>query len=289
MVTTNEELLDKPRSPLRRAAHCWGLTPGIGAPHSDVVITTPDGVRLRASYLGASDAQQAVVVAPGFAGHRTKPAYALLAERLAERVAVLSVDLRGHGGSGGRCTFGAAEVLDVMAAARWLRDRGHHWVGAIGASMGGTAVLRAAGLARAAPFDAVCAISAPAVWGLNTTPAMRSLTRTITVGWYGALVGALVHVRIGRSPWSVQPGPRPPVELVDAIAPVPLLLVHGEDDHYFPAEQARLLYAAAGEPRTLWIEPAGFGHAEDGFRRPFADRLAAAVADAAVTGRWPDR
>lgn len=288
MVTRNELALDGRRSPLRRAAHCWGLTPGIAAPHRDVEIMTSDGVRLRASYLCQSGAEQAVVLAPGFAGHRTKPAYALLAERLAERVAVLSVDLRGHGGSGGRCTFGAAEVLDVLAAARWLRAQGHPWVAGIGASMGATAVLRAAGLARVAPFDALCAVSAPAVWGLDETPAMRSLTRTITVGWYGALVGTLVHVRIGGNPWSVAPGPRPPVEVVGAIAPVPLLLIHGADDHYFPAEQARLLFEAAGEPKELWIEPAGFGHAEDGFRRPFADRLAAAVRTVATAGAWPD-
>ncbi len=287
---TNEELLARPRSPLRRVADCWGLTPGIGVPHRDVRITTADNVDIGASYLPASTGGPAVILAPGFAGHRRKPTYALLVERLAERVAVLTLDLRGHGTSGGRCTFGAAEVFDVAAAARWLRRRGHPWVGAVGASMGATAVIRAAGLARGEPlFDAVCAISAPAVWGLDETPAMRSITRTITVGWYGALVGALVHVRIGRNPWRVRPGPQPPVALVGRIAPVPVLLVHGEDDHFFPAEQAYLLYEAAGEPRRLWIESAGFGHAEDGFRRPFADRLAHAVVQVAETGVWPNR
>jgi uncharacterized protein len=287
-MVTNEQLLDRRRTLLRRVAHCWGLTPGIAAPHRDVTLTTADGVRLSASYLEGQG--PAVVLAPGFAGHRTKPAYALLAERLARWVSVLTVDLRGHGASRGQCTFGAAEVFDVAAAARWLRGRGHPWVGVIGASMGATAVLRAAGLARDGPlFDAVCAVSAPAVWGIDDTPAMRSINRTITVGWYRALVGALVHVRIGANHWRAAPGPRSPVELVGAIAPIPLLLVHGEDDHYFPAEQARLLYESAGEPRTLWIEPAGFGHAEDGFRRRFADRLAEAVTEVERTGRWPDR
>lgn len=287
----NAELLAAARPPLRRLADCWGLTPGIGAPHETVTLTTRDGVRLAASYLPGPDggAGPAVLIAPGFAGHRTKPAYALLAERLAQRVGVLAVDLRGHGGSGGRCTFGVREVLDVVAAADWLRARGHRWVAAIGASMGGAAVLRAAGLDRRGRFAAVCAISSPARWGLAETPAMRGISRTVTVGWYRALVGGLLHVRIAPNPWAAGAGAEPaaPLALVEAIAPVPLLLVHGSDDHYLRPSQAELLHAAAAEPRALWLEPAGFGHAEDGLRRAFADDLARAVLTCAATGSWP--
>jgi alpha-beta hydrolase superfamily lysophospholipase len=269
-------------------ADCWGFTPGIAVPHRDITLRTDDGVALRASYLPGPDPRgPAVVVAPGFAGHRTKPAYALLAERLARHLAVLTVDLRGHGRSGGRCTFGVRETLDVTAAAAELRRRGHRWVAAIGTSMGGTAVLRAAGLASVPPFDAVCAISAPAVWALSGTPAMRAITRTVTVGWYRSVVGAVSHVRIAPNPWA-SANPEAPIDVVAAIAPVPLLLVHGTDDHFFPPEQARLLHAAAGEPRTLWLEPPGFGHAEDGLRPRFADRLAAATV-AACRGDWPAR
>lgn len=288
---TNAAALEGPRSPLRRIADCWGLTPGIQAPHAVTRVRTADGVSLCCSYLpGPSGAAgPAVVLAPGFAGHRTKPAYALLAERLARRVAVLTLDLRGHGRSAGRCSFGVGEVADVAAGAEELRRRGHRWVGAIGASMGATAVLRAAGLVEPASFDAVASISAPAVWGLADTPAMRSINRTITVGWYRALVGALVHVRIAENPWRGPVPPEAPVEVVGAIAPTPLLLVHGQDDHFFSPDQARLLFDAAADPRALWIEPAGFGHAEDGLRAPFADRLTAAVVEVAATGRWPAR
>jgi fermentation-respiration switch protein FrsA (DUF1100 family) len=40
------------------------------------------------------------------------------------------------------------------------------------------------------------------------------------------------------------------------------LIVHGDADLYFPVEHAEKLYAAAAEPKELWIEP-GFGHAEN--------------------------
>ena len=59
-------------------------------------------------------------------------------------------------------------------------------------------------------------------------------------------------------------------ELAARIAPVPLLVVHGDADHYFPVEHAEHLFAAAGEPKELWLEP-GFGHAEN--ERGWSNRL----------------
>ena len=59
------------------------------------------------------------------------------------------------------------------------------------------------------------------------------------------------------------------------IAPIPLLVVHGDQDLYFPPDHAEQLYAAAGDPKELWIVP-GFGHAESAARFPLLDRI----------GRW---
>jgi hypothetical protein len=46
-----------------------------------------------------------------------------------------------------------------------------------------------------------------------------------------------------------------PLDVVGCISPRPLLLIHGQDDRTVPAEHARQLYAAAGEPKELWIAP----------------------------------
>jgi fermentation-respiration switch protein FrsA (DUF1100 family) len=65
--------------------------------------------------------------------------------------------------------------------------------------------------------------------------------------------------RIARNGWD--PVPDAPREVVGRIAPVPLLIVHGDADAFFPLEHGRQLYDAAHDPRELWVEPA-FGHAE---------------------------
>ena len=270
--------------------------PGFAVPTEAVRLRTRDAVELAGTYLPGPAGRRgpAVVLLHGFGGHRTKPAYALLGERLSTVAAVLAVDLRGHGASGGFSTLGLAETLDVAAAAAWLRRHGHPWVGLVGVSMGATAALRAAGTAPPGAYDAVCTVSAVARWGLRDSPAMRHLTKAVTVAAYRQMYRAVLGVRIAPRGWpDTSPGadtrqwPVQPVEAVGAIAPTPLLLVHGVDDHYFGPEQAQALYAAADEPATLWLEPAGFGHAEDGFTPAFCDRLAAAVATVHREGRWP--
>lgn len=255
-----------------------------------ISLRTRDGVSLVGTYLpgpaasGPAGAVPAVVLAHGFAGHRHKPAYALLAETLSERFAVLSVDLRGHGDSRGRCTLGDREALDVRAAASWLRCQGHDWVAAIGVSMGGTAVLRAAGSGHSGVLDAVCAVSAPAEFMRVGSPPVEALVRTMRSTTWRLLAEAVYRVRIARG-WG---HPTASVELVGAIAPTPLLLVHGEDDHFFGPDHAERLFDAAREPRSLWREPEGFGHAEDGLSEAFDRRLGDALASVRRTGDWPD-
>ncbi len=72
--------------------------------------------------------------------------------------------------------------------------------------------------------------------------------------------------------------PVPPAEAAAQISPVPLLIVHGEKDHYFPPEHGRQLYMAAGEPKDLWLMP-DMGHAEAACGQELVDRI----------GHWVDR
>ena len=294
---SNLDAVTRPKGPLRRLLDVRGFVPGFEVPHRDVSFQTRDGVRLAASYLpgpASSAATPAVIVLHGFGSHRRKPAYAFLAERLSVSAAVLAVDLRGHGQSGGWSTLGLAETLEAAAAAAWLRREGHRWIGILGVSMGATAALRAAGTATGGTYDAVCTISAVARWGRRDTPAMRQLTKAVTVAGYRQAYRAALGVRIAASAWpDTSPAADPrhwplqPVEAAGRIAPTPLLVVHGVDDHYFGPDEALALQAAAGPGAMLWLEPPGFGHAEDGLTPAFVGRLRRALDTVASTGVWP--
>jgi molybdopterin converting factor small subunit len=65
----------------------------------------------------------------------------------------------------------------------------------------------------------------------------------------------------------------PPVEAVPLIAPTPLLIVHGDQDPYFPVDHPLSLAAAAQGAAELWLEP-GLGHAENAVGGPLLARIA---------------
>ncbi|GAB2869691.1 alpha/beta fold hydrolase [Streptomyces deserti] len=213
------------------------------------------------------------VVAHGFTGDAHRPHVRRVAQAFARYGAVVTFSFRGHGMSGGRSTVGDREVLDLAAAVRWARELGHAHVATVGFSMGGSVVLRHAALYGKNPpegerghegradahTDAAVSVSAPARWYYRGTAPMRRLHWLVTrpegrvVGRYG------FRTRIHHREWD--PVPLSPVEAVPRIAPTPLLIVHGDQDGYFPLDHPRMLATAAGDHGELWVEP-GMGHAE---------------------------
>jgi len=235
----------------------------------DVVLHTTDGVRLAAEHWPSpASSGLACVVGHGFTGSGRSPHVRRICAGLTARgVAVLVPDFRGHGRSGGLNTAGAAEIHDVAAAVAWLRDNGHRWVATLGWSMGGTAVLRHAGLGG--DTDAVVSISAPGSWFERGTRPMR-LVHWMFESRSGRLATRLLRrTRIDPLGWSTVP--ESPAEVAGAIAPRPLLIVHGTADHYFPQRHAEAL-AAAAPAADLWLE-AGMGHAELATTPELLDRI----------------
>ncbi|WP_317444147.1 alpha/beta hydrolase [Streptomyces collinus] len=221
------------------------------------------------------------VVAHGFTGDVDRPHVRRVADAFARYGAVVTFSFRGHGASGGRSTVGDKEVLDLAAAVEWARGLGHTRVVTVGFSMGGSVVLRHAAL-YPGTVDAVVSVSAPARWYYRGTAPMRRLHWLVTrLG--GRLVSRYgLRTRVHHRQWD--PVPLSPVQAVPMIAPVPLLVVHGDRDGYFPLDHPRMLAEAAGEHGELWVEH-GMGHAENA-----ADEaLLARIGDWAARRPWGGR
>jgi len=230
-------------------------------------VTTDDGVRLRGDRLGAGDV--ALVFCHGFLGWRRKPRLVQFQQSLAERFTVFGFDLRGHGDSGGACSFGAMEHLDVQSVVDRARGDGHERVVTFGGSMGGIAVLRHAALVGG--VDAVVTVSTPARWDGHDSEAVRRLA-WLTATPFGRRLLQASGVRVVGAFQRVED----PADLVGRIAPIPLILVHGRDDHFFDEEEAWLLYRRAGAPKRLLLA-SRFGHAEDGYTPAFGRQIGDAI------------
>jgi pimeloyl-ACP methyl ester carboxylesterase len=236
---------------------------------ADVILCTGDGVRLAAEHWDVGNREVGCVVAHGFTGSSRNPHVRRICAGLtAAGIGVLAPDFRGHGRSGGLGTAGKDEIHDIAAAVAWLRGAGYRWVAVLGWSMGGTAVVRHAGLGGDA--DAVVSVSAPGMWFERGTRPMR-LVHWMFERRTGRLVTRVVRrTRISGAGW-VTP-PEAPAEVAGGIAPRPFLIVHGTADHYFPLRHAEALAAAAPDAE-LWVE-AGMGHAETATDLRLVDRIA---------------
>jgi pimeloyl-ACP methyl ester carboxylesterase len=248
---------------------------------SSVAVEAKDGVLLRGVFLqpaGNPDAGRdwAIVVGHGLTHHTAKPAVRRVLAALARRAGVVALDFRGHGRSDGGSTVGDAEVLDIAAGVAFARAAGYRRIATVGFSMGASVVLRHAALRGGVdPVDAVVAVSAPSRWWVRETPPMRRV-HWLVESPHGRLVARALGVRLGPR-WEIPP--ESPVEVMHRIAPIPLLIVHGAQDRYFPVEHADALHRAANGHGDLWVLP-DFGHAESAMKPDLVTRIAAWVADA---------
>ncbi len=223
------------------------------------------GVHVRCA---RSVTELAFVVGHGFTNHVRKPYVHRVLRRFARHGGVVALDFRGHGRSGGRSTVGRDEVHDLAAGVSLARLLGYRRVVTVGFSMGASVALRHAALHGDRP-DAVAAVSAPSRWWVRDTPAMRRVHWLLEQP-HGRLAARALGVRLGP-PWTAVP--ESPLEVVHRIAPTPLLLVHGEHDHYFGPAHAVALHRAAGGDARLWLEP-GVRHAESAMTPALVDRIA---------------
>lgn len=236
---------------------------------SDFTLFTQDGIRIagtHATALGkpADPLALGIVIAHGFTGNRAQDHVQKVMNALRDFGGVLAIDLRGHGESGGEGTMGMEEVHDVDAAVAHARDFGYRSVATVGFSMGGSVVLRQGALSRGihAP-DSVVSVSAPGFWYYRGTRIMRVVHRLIETP-SGRLALKSKGVTVTSTPWP-DPPPISPEQAVEQYGDLPLLVVHGDVDKYFPLEHAHALQRAAersGNPNAEFRFVEGFGHAE---------------------------
>ena len=157
---------------------------------------------------------------------------------------VLAFDYEGYGASEGHPT--PQHLLDDgIASVRYAQARDHTLkVGIFGQSLGGSTAI---GVAAREPLVKAAVIE-------SAFSGHRAMSRVV----------------LKRSVWLWPLVPFAPfflstrydaIDVVDNIAPRPILFIHGDADKIVPVAMSQNLYAAAKDPKELWIVP-GAGHFE---------------------------
>lgn len=228
----------------------------LGLPYEEASFLTEDGLTLRGWFIPAPvPARGTILFCHGHSGSMDGDLGYVPALHQ-HGYNVLMFDFRAHGRSEGRhVSMGFHERKDVLAAVRFLESKGIHEVGLLGFSMGGATAIITAPLA-------------PAVKAVVTDSAFATLDTTVAGGLrvkgipepIPRLVGKLA-IKIAAILLARRLEDAYPIRWVHQAAPRGLFIIHGEADIYVPVEDARRLYALAGEPKQLWVAP-GAGHRE---------------------------
>jgi uncharacterized protein len=165
----------------------------------------------------------------------------------------LLIDFQATGESPGNAiTFGWRERLDVIAAVQTLRRMlPNEPIGIIGASLGGAATL------LAVPAVDVKAVILEAVYP-SIDVAVENRLR-MRFGSLGAALSPLLLVQL-RPRLGVWPSDLRPIDRI-ALLQCPVLIIGGIVDQHTTADDTRRLYAAAREPKELWLLP-GAAHVD---------------------------
>ena len=222
-------------------------------PYETVSFTTSDGILLRGWVVKPERLRAktpAIIICHGVGANKSD--FTELAVSLSKRgYIVLLFDFRAHGeNEGSRTSLGYHEQKDIVAALGFLKARPEidpDNIGIYGFSMGGSAAILAA-----AQTNAFCAVVVDSAF-----TSLRDQARDAITGFYHlpsfpflplAIMGYQLYFQTSVDSVS-------PVSVIAKVAPTPVLIIEGEGDALIPADNGRKLFAAAREPKELWIIP----------------------------------
>jgi fermentation-respiration switch protein FrsA (DUF1100 family) len=216
--------------------------------YENVAFSSTDGVRLAGWFIPAKDSRAVIIACHGYSANRS-----MLLDHIAflHRAGfnVLTFDFRALGESEGEiCSIGYHEVKDALGAVAYLQQREdtrHSPVGILGTSMGGAVALMAT--AQSPDIRAVVADSPYASLDRAVTQRFRGF-----VGFAGGAL-SLPTCWFGERMLGANTVTVSPLQQVSQISPRPLLLIHGTNDRRILPEDSQLLFAAAAEPKELWL------------------------------------
>jgi fermentation-respiration switch protein FrsA (DUF1100 family) len=239
------------------------LTPErFGLAYEEVQFKSADGLALFGWFLPAhGDAAGTIMFLHGNAENISTHISAI-AWLPAQGFNVFLIDYRGYGGSEGSPSLAGVQQ-DIDAAMQTLLARSDidtNRIVVYGQSLGGA--LAAYNVAYSLYRDHIRALVVESAFSSYTGITREKLAAT----WLTWPFQWLAPLTVDES--------FSPLPAMKRISPIPLLVIHGDQDAIVPAHHGQRLYDAALEPKQLWVIP-GAGHIQGMRQQMWRDRFVA--------------
>lgn len=217
-----------------------------------VEITAHDGERLIGHWRKCENTERVIIAMHGWRSSWFKDFGAVADLFYENNCSVLFVEQRGQGESGGEYMgFGLIERYDCLDWIKWANENGCAELPLYlcGISMGASTVLMAAGMElpeNVRGIIADCGFTSPhAIW--------KHVAENNLHMSYNGIIAAIVNdmckkrIQIGANDYSCTDAMRE--------CRVPVLFIHGTDDHFVPIEMTYENYKACTAPKRLLVVP----------------------------------
>jgi pimeloyl-ACP methyl ester carboxylesterase len=179
-----------------------------------------------------------------------------LSEDLFEQYDVITMDQRGHGRSEGFFSFSSKEHEDIKVIINYALER-YRKVYLIGFSLGAASCVIE--VAQNRNVGGLIIISPPTSFENIEN---NFLDRSAVIPAIQKFGSHLFRLRLGN----INSPKVNPLDVIDKVSPIPLLIIHGGNDPIIFRHHADMLYEKAKEPKKLVIIEKGL-HAEELYRQ----------------------
>lgn len=220
-----------------------------------VSLNTQDNLKIAINhyYLAKANRDKVLIICPGcFMCKDAKP-FLAMSEDFSQYFDVITMDFRGHGKSGGLFTFTAKEGFDLQTVVKYAKERYKNTFVLSFSLAAATAIIYAA---KHKDIDRLITVSSPADCDKIENYFFKK----------ESLIPALESFQLGKSPM-IRPGNLwlkkiKPITVIEDIAPIPTLFLHGDKDPIVFPWHSQELFKQAREPKRLVILPNGL-HAQE--------------------------
>lgn len=224
-----------------------------GLPYEKVSFPTPDGLELKGWFVPSRTSDsRTLIMCHGWGDNKGELLAKTFFLNSAGGFNLFYFDHRSHGESDGEfTTIGCLEVVDFRAAMSYLRQHRPQCLarlGVFGLSMGAAVAAMAAHECRE-----VKAVVLESPFTDYRQVVRRWSWKNLRVPYFPLMMAVLwmLRRRVGRDDVDTYS----PVRFVSRLAPRPVLVIGGAEDRLMPPDDVGELFAAAKDPKELWMVP----------------------------------